>query len=322
MARTFTVQVEENKHVCAEECSHDHYHAVTNLNRAFKLGFCLTVGLVAVQFGAGIASGSVALLADAGHNFSDALALAFSAWAIKIARRAPNHRKTFGYHRAASLAALVNSFSLLLIAVQLIFAGVQAWLNPAQVNGWTVIWVASVGLVINLLVAGLLHGWSKADLNTRSAFLHVAWDAVASAGVIVAGICLLLFGWGWVDGFASVGIGLMMLFSGGKLFKKVADELLEAIPPELDTLDLLRELSRQPGVLDIHDLHVWAISRDFKLLSCHVQVEPDCNMPTAEHILQNLLQLLKRRYGIDHATLQIETHPCNFDHERCAIPPH
>lgn len=299
---------------------HQHFPKLGQLGLVFKLGFGLTLGFVVLEFVAGWLANSLALLSDAGHNLSDALALAFSWWAINMARRAPTTAKTYGYHRAGVLAATLNAATLIAISIYIFFEGVQRLLNPPPVEGWTIIAVASVALLVNLTVARLLHSWSKEDLNTRSAFLHIVTDAAASAGVIVAGIIQVATGWRAADPLISMLIGLLILWSGWHIIKEATDILLEGIPKGLDMVSLMRDLLGQPGVSNVHDLHVWTIGSGFRVLSCHLQMADNVTLPQANQTVQLINQELKAHYDIHHATIQVECLACEVDSLYCLTP--
>ncbi len=303
-----------------------HHHLDLNASGrqglAFKIAFGLTIGFVLLEFIAGFWANSLALISDAGHNLSDALALAFSLGAIILARRAPNFNKTYGYHRAGILAATLNAVTLVLIAIYIFYEAAQRLANPPEVQGWTVIIVAAVALIINLSVAGLLHGWSKEDLNTRSAYIHVIGDAAASVGVIIAGIIEVVTGWKLADPLISILIGGLILWSSWGIIKEATNVLLEGVPAGLDMVSLLRSLMSQPSVTDVHDLHVWTIGSGFRALSCHIKVDEDkgYSLHQANQTVQSINLMLEEDFNIHHATVQIECDNCNFNETFCAGP--
>lgn len=297
---------------------HNHAHLPTNLGFAFKLGLALTSLFVIGEFMAGFLSNSLALISDAGHNLTDALALAFSWWAVSMAKRAPTMGKTYGYHRAGILAATLNAVSLILISVYIFYEGVQRLLAPPAVNGWTVIVVANVALVVNLVVAWFLQAGAKDDLNTKSAFIHIAGDAAASVGVILAGVIEVISGWRVVDPIISMLIGLVILWSSWGIIKEAANVLFEGIPEGLDMVSLMRDLMKQPAVQDVHDLHVWTIGSGFRALSCHLLIAQNYNLIEANQVTQTISQMLKEHYNIGHATMQLECENCELNDTYCA----
>jgi len=311
----------EHKHNHAEG-GHNSLDVKDNgkIGLAFKVGIALTTGFVVVEFVAGFITNSLALISDAGHNLSDALALAFSLGAIILARRAPNFNKTYGYHRAGILAATFNSVTLVLISIYIFYEAAQRLSNPPEVQGWTVIIVASIALVVNLAVAGLLHGGLKEDLNTRSAFIHIIGDAAASLGVIIAGIVEVVTGWKLADPLISVLIGVLILWSSWGIIKEAINVLLEGVPEGLDMVSLRQSLMSQPSVTDVHDLHVWTIGSGFRALSCHIKVDEGYSLHEANQTVQNINHMLEDDFNIRHATVQIECDNCNFNETFCAGP--
>ena len=298
--------------------SHSHNLSPDAITGAFKIGLVITVVFVVVEFAAGIWANSLALISDAGHNLTDALALAFSWWAIRLAGRAPDFNKTYGYHRAGILAATLNAVSLVLIAIYIFYEGLQRLVNPPPVEGWTVAGIASIALLINLIIAGMLYAGSKHDLNSRSAFIHIAGDAAASVGVIVAGLVEVTTGWRLADPLISMGIGLLILWSSWGIIKEATNILLEGIPDGLDMVSLMRDLMRDPAVKDVHDLHVWTIGSGFLVLSSHLQLAENCTLQEANQVSQTLSTMLKTRYNIGHATLQLECQSCEMTEVYCA----
>ncbi|NWJ97803.1 MAG: cation transporter [Chloroflexi bacterium] len=296
--------------------NHNHVNAALLINESgklattFKLGLGITLAFVIIEFAAGFMANSLALISDAGHNLSDALALTFSWMAVILARRAPTSQKTYGFHRAGILAASLNSITLVLIAAFILFEGVQRLFNAPEVQSWTVVGIATVALVVNLTIARLLHSWSEGDLNVRSAFLHMITDAAASAGVIVAGVAQALTGWAIFDPLISILIGLLVLWSSWGIIKEATNVLLEGIPAGLDMEKLMLDLSELEGVSEVHDLHAWTIGAGIPVLSCHLQMLPTSTLQQATQTVQTANLLLEDKYQIRHATIQIECESC------------
>jgi cobalt-zinc-cadmium efflux system protein len=280
------------------------------LGTSFKIGLGITLAFVIIEFVAGWLANSLALVSDAGHNLSDALALAFSWVAVVLARRAPTPRKTFGFHRAGILAASLNSITLVLIAVFVLYEGVQRLFSPVEVQSWTVVVVAAVALLVNLAIARMLHEWSHGDLNVRSAFLHVITDAAASAGVIVAGVAQALTGWMIFDPLISIIIGLLILWSSWGIIKESTNVLLEGIPAGLNMDALVGDLKKLEGVSEVHDLHAWTIGAGVPALSCHLQLHPSSSLQQATQTVHSANKLLEQKYQIRHSTIQIESEIC------------
>ncbi len=296
--------------------SHSHAHSTVVLSESgklgtrFKIGLGLTLAFVFVEFWAGFVANSLALMSDAGHNLSDALALGFSLIAVLLARRAPNSNKTYGYHRAGILAASLNSLTLVLIAGFIFFEAVQRLFNPAEVQSWTVVAVATIALLVNLAVAWLLHDWSDGDLNARSAFLHVITDAAASAGVIVAATAQALTGWAWFDPLISIMIGLLILWSSWGIIKESTNVLLEGIPAGLNMDALHADLRQLEDVTEVHDLHVWTIGSNIPALSCHLQMQSTSTLAQVTQTIHTAKELLEHKYRISHSTIEIESGRC------------
>ncbi|OJW05701.1 MAG: hypothetical protein BGO39_02510 [Chloroflexi bacterium 54-19] len=287
---------------------------------AFVIGLVLTGGFVVLEFVAGLWANSLALISDAGHNLTDALALGLSGWALYMSRRLPNINKTFGYHRTGILTATLNAATLVLISFYILYESIDRIINPPEVQGWVVIIVASVALAVNLVVAWLLMAWSKEDLNTRSAFIHIAGDAAASLGVIIAGIIIVFTGWKIVDPIISILIALLILWSSWGILKEAVNILLEGIPEGLDMVSLMRDLMKQPKVTDVHDLHVWTIGSGLSALSCHLVLTENYTIQEANLIAKDVNRLLENKYRIKHATMQLEYQDCAVNDTFCVSP--
>jgi cobalt-zinc-cadmium efflux system protein len=290
---------------------HHHHHAPTAYDRAFALAIALNLAFVAAEFVAGIAANSLALLADAGHNLSDVLGLALAWGAVYLVRRRPTERRTYGFGRSSVLVALVNAM-LLLVAVGAI--GWEALLrfgNPAPVAGGVMVVVAGIGVLINGATASLFASGRKSDLNLRGAFLHMAADALVSAGVVAAGLLIGATGWLWLDPATSLAIVAVIAFGTWGLFTDSLNLALDAVPGSIDRGEVEDYLRGLPGVCEVHDLHIWALSTSEVALTAHL-VRPD--RPAEDAFLMRTGDELKRRFGIGHATLQVETgdRPCDL----------
>jgi len=277
----------------------------------------LTLTLAAVYMIAEVIGGlwaqSLALLADAGHMLSDVAALALSLGALWIAERPPTPQRTYGYYRMEILAALVNAVLLVIVAIFIFIEAVERLRDPVVVQGWVVIWIATGGLLMNLIGLWILHGGRDESLNIRGAWLHVLSDALGSVGAIAAGLLVWLFGWYWADAALSMVIGLLVIFASWNLLKEAVSVLMEHAPGGID-VDQVRDLIRgTPGVLAVHDLHVWAITSGMSALSAHVII---ADLHLQQALLKELRDELRQHFGIDHITIQIETE--DFDH--CELP--
>jgi cobalt-zinc-cadmium efflux system protein len=263
----------------------------------------LTLAFTAVEIAGGILTGSLALLADAVHMLSDNVALALALFAVWLAGRPSTPARSFGYQRAEILAALANGLILVLLAVWIF---VEAWGRlrdpPDVLAGWMAV-VAGVGLAVNLAAAAILARAGHDTLNMRAALRHVIADALGSAGVLVAALVILVTGWGYADPLAGALIAVAVLASSWSVLRDSVNILLEAAPKGIDAGELGRRLAQMPGVVEVHDLHVWTITSGFPALSAHVLVERDDDCHARRRELE---ELLLTEYGIEHTTLQVD----------------
>lgn len=268
----------------------------------------ISATIFVLELTGGLISGSLALLSDAGHLFGDALALGLSLFALRLAARPANAKATFGYHRVGILVALINGTTLIVMAVLIFREAYQRFFAPPEIKTTELLAIAAVGLIANLVMAGLLHRGRRHSLNIKSAWLHVLGDGLGSVGVIASGLIILFTGWNYADPLMSLLIGLLILFGGFRVLREAGSVLLELPPRGLDLEEVAREMGSVPGVLDVHDLHVWAITPQLVALAAHVQVEdqPLAAAAAVHAALQERLQEL----GIGHATLQLECHGC------------
>jgi len=268
----------------------------------------LAASYLVAELVGGLWTGSLALLADAGHMLSDVGALALSLFALWLSSRPAPAGRTYGYHRIEILAALANGVALVVVAIFIALAAVQRASHPPEVLGLPMLAIATGGLLVNLLGLWILHAERDGSLNLRGAWLHVASDALGSVGAMVAGACIWLFGWRLADPIASALIALLILHGAFTLLRETVDVLLEAAPPHLDVGEIEGAIQEIPGVASVHDLHVWTITSGMVSLSCHIA----CQENSAGHELLSELQgVLRRRFSIHHATLQIE--PVDFE---------
>ncbi len=267
---------------------------------AFALGLTLLFAVVEVV--AGFVSNSLALISDAGHMVTDAAALGLALLAQIIAKRPPSARHSFGFGRAEALAAFVNGLAMLAVVGWIVFEAVQRFSTPQPVQGLTVLVVAGVGLSINLLVAWLLSR-DQASMNTRAALVHVMGDMLGSLAAIAAGAIIYLTGWMRIDPILSLLVSLLILKSTIAVLRESYHALMEGVPHQIDYLQVGADLAQVPGVLSVHDLHVWDMSPGQPALIGHLQVRSLGEWP---HILAGVKQMLLARHGIDHITLQPE----------------
>ena len=286
--------------------SHSHYnagHKPREYRMAFAVGIGLNTAFVLIESAFGIISNSVALLADAGHNLSDVLGLAIAWGAATLARRPPSTRYTYGWRGSTILAALANAAFLFVAIGAIGWESILRLLRPEAVASTTVMVVATIGIAINALTAWLFASGRRADLNIRGAYLHMAADAAISAGVVIAGLIIMLTGWFWLDPVTSLIIVGTIFWGTWGLFRESMAMSLSAVPAEIDPTAVQQFLAKQRGVTAVHDLHIWPMSTTETALTAHL-VMPDGH--PGDHSLQEIGHELRHRYGIMHVTLQVE----------------
>ena len=299
--------------------AHDHAPAPGASNRAFGVGIALNVGFVAIEAFYGWRVDSLALLADAGHNLSDVAGLAL-AWVAAVAGRfTPDHRHTYGWRRASIMAALANAILLLVAMGSLAWEAVGRLGSPVASNGLTIVAVAAVGTVVNGATAALFMSGRATDLNIRGAFMHMAADALVSLGVVAAGALYLWTGWSWLDPVASLAIAVVIVAGTWGLFRQSLHLMFDGVPDAIDLHAVETFLSSRPGVEQVHDLHVWAMSTSEVALTAHL-VTPGGHPGNA--FLDAIAHSLRDRYGIGHATIQIELDRMDPGCDRRSLPVH
>jgi cobalt-zinc-cadmium efflux system protein len=274
------------------------------MGRAFAVGVALNLGFVIAEVVFGIWADSLALLADAGHNFSDVVGLVFAWGAAALATTRPSTRFTYGLRGSTILAALGNAMLLLVATGGIVWEAIRRLQEPAPVASAIVIWVAAAGVVVNLGTALMFMRGREHDLNVRGAFLHMAADALVSVGVIVAGIAMAYTGWLWLDSAASLVIALVILLGTWGLLRESVQLALHAVPDRVDALAVRKHLCGLPGVREIHDLHIWGMSTTETALTVHL-VMPEGH--PGDDFLATVCQQMQVRFGIGHSTLQVET---------------
>jgi cobalt-zinc-cadmium efflux system protein len=282
---------------------HAHQHGPREFGRAFAIATVLNVGLVIAQIIYGLLANSMALLADAGHNFGDVLGLVLAWLAHSAAQKPPTARYTYGFRSASILAALFNSLLLLVATGAIAWEAIRRLGEPAEVAGLTVIIIAAIGIVVNGGSALLLMAGSKGDLNLRGAFLHLLGDAAVSVGVVLAGASILFTGWFWIDPLVSLAVSAVIVFSTWGLLRGAVLLSLDAVPAKIDPVKVRRYLEGLQGVSRIHDLHIWPMSTTETALTVHLE------MPgghPGDALLRQAARDLKRRFSIGHTTIQVE----------------
>jgi len=286
-----------------------HSHSDGNMRRVI-LALILTACFMVVEVIGGILSGSLALLADAGHMLTDTMALGLAAVAFHVSKRPADRRLTFGYHRFQILAAFVNGLSLLLIVGWILFEAVQRFISPAEVLGQTMLLVAVAGLVVNIAAFLILHGADRDNLNISAAVIHVAGDLLGSVAAIVAALVIIKTSWMMIDPILSVAVAMLILKSAWVLVKRSAHVLLEGAPEWLDVEDMQRKIIEElPGVGGIHHVHVWGLTPQNLMLTMHVCLEAEAANPT--DTIRRVKNFLRRDYGIDHCTIELEVDECS-----------
>jgi cobalt-zinc-cadmium efflux system protein len=293
---------------------HGHVHSPASFGAAFAIGVALNAGFVIVEAVYGVLGNSVALLADAGHNLGDVLGLLVAWMASVLVKRRPSARFTYGLRSSSILAALFNAVFLLLTIGGISWEALQRLGHPETVSGGTVMIVAAIGIVINGVCAWLFASGRKGDLNLRGAFAHMAADALVSAGVVVAGLVILLTGWRWLDPLVSLVVNAVIVWGTWGLLRDAVGMSMAAVPAEIDPAAVRRFLESRNGVTSLHDLHIWPMSTTETALTCHL-VMPSGHPGDA--FIHELCEGLAARFKINHTTLQIELEP----HLLCALAP-
>jgi len=287
---------------------HDHALPATTKERSLRWALVLTSAFLIAEVVGGVVLNSLALLSDAAHMFTDVAALAIALAAIRIARRPADQRRTYGYHRFEILAAAFNALLLFGVAGYILFEAWQRWRQPEEVQTTGVLVVAALGLVVNLASMWMLRSGKDASLNVKGAYLEVWSDMLGSIGVIAGAIVIRITGWNWVDSVIAVAIGLWVLPRTWVLLKDTLNILLEGVPEGIDMAAVRQSLLGLPGVLGVHDLHVWAVTSGRTSLTVHLVHAPDVAAPV--ELLERARTVLAAEHHITHTTIQLETQPC------------
>lgn len=295
-----------------------HHHGARDYNRAFAIGVSLNAVFVIVEAGYGISSGSLALVADAGHNLSDVLSLLLAWGASFLAARTATEKRTYGYRKVTIMASLISAILLLFALGSIAWEAVGRFAAPEPVEGMVVLVVAGIGVIINTATALLFVSGQKEDLNIRGAFLHMVADAGVSLGVVAAGVIILLKGWLWVDPVISLVIVLVILLSTLGLLRDSINHVIDAVPKNVDIAGIRSYLTGLDNVTLIHDLHVWPLSTTEIALTVHVMVTDE---QLNNDFLREIELYLHDHFGIEHATIQVEKHDdnieCMLDRSKC-----
>lgn len=287
-----------------------HAHQPPSNNAAFAIGVVLNLGFVVAEVFYGLAAHSLALISDAGHNLSDVFCLLLAWGAMQLTKAAPTSRRTYGWRRSSILAALVNAVVLLVVVGGITVEAIRRFAHPEEVAGGMVMVVAAIGIVINTATALLFMSGRKRDLNLRGAFLHMIGDAAVSAGVVAAAFAIRMTGWQWLDPAVSLAIGAVIVWGTWGLLRESINLSMDAVPEGIDPEAVESYLANLGGVTAVHDLHIWAMSTTEVALTVHLVMEEP---PRNDLFLHDVCDVLRERFGIGHATTQIECGNCDRD---------
>jgi cobalt-zinc-cadmium efflux system protein len=303
--------------------THTHTHShfgdlAKQTTKRLALSLVLTLAFVFIEVAAGIISNSLALLTDAAHNFTDVIALGLSWYALRISSQPSHAGKTYGYHRVGILVALVNSTTLILISFGIFYEAWQRFIAPPIVDAPILIGVGAVAFIINAATTWLVQKGSDHDLNLRSTFVHLMGDVLSTIGAVIAGILILFTKWNWLDPLVSVLIGALILWNAWGILRQTIHILLESTPENIDMKNMVKDLLSIEGVRGVHDLHVWSINENLRVLSAHVMTE-DIPISSGIVIQRGVNEVLLHKYNIQHATLQLECEGCDPSMLYCDI---
>ncbi len=284
---------------------HGHVHGPTSGMRLW-ISLAITLLFCAGEAVAGVISHSLALLSDAGHNVSDAVALGLAAYAVAAIQKPAGGRHTYGYLRVSTLTALFNSSTLVVIALWIAGAAISRFRHPEPIVGGLMIWVAVISVLMNTVIALALAGDAKHSLNSRAAFIHMAGDALSAAAVVIAGVVVRYTGWLYADPIVSILIAAFVLWSAAGILRETSDVLMEKAPKELDPILLARSIGAVAPVCGVHDIHVWTMGEGQHLLSCHVALPGSQTLLETSAVIERIRVMLHDDFGIEHATIQSE----------------
>lgn len=301
--------------------SHDHSHhghSHTNNQKILWYSFLIISGYMVVEAVGGVLTNSLALLSDAGHMLSDAIALGIALLAFRFGRKQANAGKTFGYQRFEILAAALNGLTLILVAVWVIYEAIGRFVNPLPIQSTGMLIIATIGLIVNIVVAWMMFkgGDTEENLNMRGAFLHVLGDLLGSVAAIIAALAVKFYGWAWADPLISVLVSILILKSGYGVLKEALHVLMEGTPKNLDMDAIRQNLLSQAEIANIHDLHLWSITSGQHVLTCHLVMREDLRISQVQELLHRLEKQLLAQ-GIQHVTLQTES--LHHGHDQDAI---
>jgi cobalt-zinc-cadmium efflux system protein len=294
--------------------SHHHHHA-HGTGWILRVSLAATLAFTAFEVFAGFRSQSLALLSDAGHNFTDALALLLAAVGLYLQDKPANPTKTYGYQRAGVITAFLNAATLVLISLLIFWEAISRMLHPRPVDDRMMLWVAAAALVLNGAIMVALHRGQKGDINIRAAFIHMLGDAVGAGGIIIGAVAIRYTGWTYIDPALSIAFGALIIYTAWDIIRESLNILLEGLPRGLELTDVTNAMSEVEGVLDVHDLHIWSLGSSTHALSCHALIE-DMPPSESERILRCMNNVLAK-FNIHHTTVQFEHVPCVLFDSNC-----
>jgi cobalt-zinc-cadmium efflux system protein len=297
--------------------SHTHHHGLAT-GKVLKWSLLATVAFVVLEIFAGLEAHSLALLSDAGHNFTDCLALLLAWVAFYLQDKPADESKTYGYHRAGVLAAFVNALVLVGLSVWIFYESWLRLLNPRPVNEWVMLAVAGLGLLLNGAIMWALRQASRSDINIRGAFVHMLGDALGSIAIIAGALTIRYTGWEKIDPLLSIVIGILVIWTAWDIIREALNILLEGLPTGIRLHEVASAMRALEGVLDVHDLHIWSLGSSAHALSCHVLIE-DLPPSASDAILRRLNSMLAGQFHIGHTTVQFEHVGCAISENGCAI---
>ncbi|HVW83800.1 MAG TPA: cation diffusion facilitator family transporter [Bryobacteraceae bacterium] len=297
---------------------HSHHHGATSA-RVLAWSLIATTAFVIFEFVAGFRAHSLALISDAGHNATDALALILAWFAVFLHRKPADESRTFGYHRAGVLAAFLNALTLVLLSGWILYESWNRLLNPVPVDETSMLWVAAGAIVLNGGIMFGLHRTGEKDINIRGAFLHMLGDLLGSVAIVAGAFIIRATGWLRIDPILSIAISVLVFWTAWDIIRESLNILLEGLPKGLDLREVTDAIRGVEGVLDVHDLHIWSLGSNSSALSCHVLIE-DMPPSRSDRILHGLNHLLGDRFHVHHTTVQFEHTSCAISGTGCVIP--
>jgi len=294
--------------------SHHHHHA-HGTGWILRVSLAATLAFTVFEVFAGFRSHSLALLSDAGHNFTDALALLLAGVGLYLQGKPPDHTKTYGYQRAGVITAFLNAATLVLISLVIFWEAISRILHPQHVDDRMMMWVAAAALVLNGAIMLALHSGQKGDINIRAAFIHMLGDAVGAGAIVIGAIAIRYTGWTYIDPALSIALAVLIVYTAWDIIRESLNILLEGLPRGLELADVTKAMSGVDGVLDVHDLHIWSLGSSTHALSCHALIE-DMPPSESERILKCMNEVLAD-FHIHHTTVQFEHVPCVLSDSGC-----